>query len=68
MSAAAPDDLRWRASCKASQLRALLGYCYGVNQGAFEELDPEQRDSILWLAGDLANDIEELIDKDMIER
>lgn len=68
MSAVKPDDLRWRASCKATQLRALLTYCYGVNQAAFEELGPEQRDSILWLAGDLASDIEDLIDRDMIER
>lgn len=68
MKVATADDLRWRASCKATQLRALLTYCYGVNQAAFEELEPEQRDSILWLAGDLAGDIEDLIDKDMIER
>lgn len=39
---------------RLTQLNALLMSCYGGGQENFEELSPQGRDQLLWLASDLA--------------
>jgi hypothetical protein len=45
---------------KAAQLRSLLWCAYGGN-GWFEEAGEEHRSNIVWIAADLAMEVEELV-------
>ncbi|WP_093431150.1 hypothetical protein [Variovorax sp. 770b2] len=45
---------------KAAQLRSLLWCAYGGN-GWFEEAGEEHRSNIVWIAADLALEVEELV-------
>lgn len=46
--------------CKLSQLAALLSGCHGFGAEWFEEMGPEARERIMWLAADLAKDARQL--------
>lgn len=48
---------------KVSQLKALLRCCYGDGSQWFEELGMKQRDFIMWIAWDLADDAEILLQR-----
>jgi nitrogen-specific signal transduction histidine kinase len=51
------DALERAHSC-ALQLRALLAHCIGEGGEAFRNLNIEMQDSYLWLASDVAHEIE----------
>jgi hypothetical protein len=51
------DSLERAHSC-ALQLRALLAHCIGEGGEAFRNLNTEMQDSYLWLASDVADEIE----------
>jgi len=46
---------------KLCQLNALLQSCYGGGQQNFDELAPAFRNQLVWLASDLASQIQELV-------
>ncbi|PWK36801.1 hypothetical protein [Cupriavidus plantarum] len=50
------------ASRKSAQLHALLSRCYGEGFDSFNRSDDEQRDSLMWLAAELANEVRTLCD------
>ena len=41
---------------RLTQLNALLSGCYGFGQAWLDEMGPESRDHIMWLAADLAKE------------
>ena len=43
---------------RLSQLNSLLHSCYGGGMENFDELGPECRDNLMWLASDLGMEIE----------
>ena len=45
---------------KLTQLNALLACFYGEEDDWFEQVGPERRDKLLWLASDLAREAEAL--------
>ena len=47
-----------RAHTATKQLRALLCLTYGQTREAFQCLSDEVQENIMWLASDLANEIE----------
>ena len=49
-----------RAEEKMAQLQSLLWSMYGVGKEWLDEIGSENRDNILWLASDLAEDIARL--------
>lgn len=49
-----------RAGEKMAQLQSLLWSMYGVGKEWMDEIGSENRDNILWLASDLAEDIARL--------
>lgn len=49
------------ASTKCTQLSALLTCMYGVGQQWFDDIGTQHRDTLIWLASDLATDIERLM-------
>lgn len=49
------------AGNKLAQLRSLLMASYGVGQEWLEDIGPIHRDNILWLASDLAEEIDRLM-------
>lgn len=48
---------------KVTQLDALLAICYGVGADAFDSIGREHRDSLVWLASDLAGDIDRIVNR-----
>ncbi|KIQ36860.1 hypothetical protein RT97_01620 [Variovorax paradoxus] len=46
---------------KVAQLRSLLWCCYGDGNGWFEEAGEKHRANIVWIAADLAMEVEELV-------
>lgn len=54
------DSLERAHSC-ALQLRALLAHCIGEGGEAFRNLNTEMQDSYLWLASDVAHEIEKTL-------
>ncbi|ADU38552.1 hypothetical protein [Variovorax paradoxus] len=46
---------------KLTQLRSLLHCCYGEEQELFEAIGAEHRGNIMWIAADLAEDVERLL-------
>jgi hypothetical protein len=54
---AAPAGLSLEADTKLSQLRSLLKCCYGVGAEWMEVIGTGHRDTILWIASDLAEDL-----------
>jgi len=65
-SSPAPQAGSWRegfdrADEKLTQLRSLLLGCYGVGAEWFEAIGSNHRENLLWLASDLAEDIDSLL-------
>lgn len=54
--------------CKLLQLKALLNGCYGFGAEWFEEMGPDSRERIMWLAADLAKDAHRLHQQAMRDR
>jgi hypothetical protein len=50
-----------RADEKLIQLRTLLWCSYGVGVDWFEEIGQDNRDTLLWLCSDLAEEINDLV-------
>lgn len=50
-----------RADEKLTQLRSLLSCCYGVGAEWFETIGSNHRENLLWLASDLAQDVDLLL-------
>ena len=46
---------------RATQLASLLRHLYGGSADSFNALRETDRDNILWLAGDIASEIDELV-------
>jgi hypothetical protein len=46
---------------KLTQLRSLLHCCYGDEQELFEAIGATHRGNIMWIASDLAEDVERLL-------
>ncbi|MFH0133507.1 hypothetical protein ACGLHS_25085 [Variovorax sp. VaC1] len=46
---------------KLTQLRSLLHCCYGEEQQLFEAIGARHRGNIMWIASDLAEDAEQLL-------
>ncbi|MGJ7605275.1 hypothetical protein ACSFA7_13125 [Variovorax sp. LT1R20] len=46
---------------KLTQLRSLLHCCYGDEQELFEAIGARHRGNIMWIAADLADDVERLL-------
>lgn len=46
---------------KLTQLRSLLGCCYGEEQELFEAIGAEHRGNLMWIAADLARDATNLL-------
>jgi hypothetical protein len=46
---------------KLTQLRSLLHCCYGDEQELFEAIGATHRGNIMWIAADLATDVESLL-------
>lgn len=45
---------------KLTQLRSILHCCYGEEQELFEAIGAEHRGNIMWIAADLAAELDEL--------
>ncbi len=55
------DAARSLLENKATQLRTLLWCCYGDCSEWFEDIGPMRRDHIMWIAADMAEEVEELV-------
>ncbi len=54
-------DRSMKLENRATQLASLLRHLYGDSSDSFNALRETDRDNILWLAGDLASEIDELV-------
>jgi hypothetical protein len=59
-SAAAPSDAADLLEKKSTQLQALLKCCFGDCSEWFDGIGKVNRDSVMWVASDLANEVAEL--------
>jgi len=50
---------------KLTQLQSLLHCCYGEEQQLFEAIGAEHRGNLMWIAADLAEEVERLSQKIM---
>lgn len=64
-------DIRDDLDRRLTQLNALLFSCYGFGQQWLDEMGPELRDELMWMASDLAKEIqrkfEQLCGKEHLE-
>ncbi|SFP29476.1 hypothetical protein SAMN05216567_105234 [Variovorax sp. OK605] len=62
------DEARDLLEIKSSQLTTLLWCCYGSGNGWFEEAGEMRRDRMIWIAADLAREVEELVQASLREQ
>jgi hypothetical protein len=60
------SDQYEHAHTRARQLRALLIMSFGEGGEVFRRMSRELQDDYLWLAGDLANEIENTLDRAIV--
>jgi hypothetical protein len=60
-SAAAPADAADLLEKKSSQLQSLLKCCYGDCSDWFDAIGKANRDSMMWIASDLADEVSALL-------